>query len=316
MCRIERVVRGAILFVAAAAAPLLLLACNETSTQALGDGGQRDGGVRDACSSIDCAPDAGHVRDGGSPRDGGPSVARQARTICAGGRVVCQIDRALPDIVTCVFDEGLPRSEGFDRPTTVACGENHVCVVARNETRCFGENLSGQTDVPEGTAFETIAAGFDHTCGLDEDGMIHCWGRIASPPGGRYVDIVSGRAHVCAIAADGSVRCFGANQVGQAAPPDANWRALGAGGDTTCATTSVTATCWGAPIPEFPAESQIAVGENHACGLNEGAISCVGGNENGQLNLVGDFEELAAAAGRTCGRRRSGAVECAGTLAP
>ena len=54
---------------------------------------------------------------------------------------------------------------------------------------CWGYNAFGQlgvgdtlrrtapTPVAGGLTFQSLAAGFDHTCGITTDGTAYCWGR-------------------------------------------------------------------------------------------------------------------------------------------
>lgn len=59
-----------------------------------------------------------------------------------------------------------------------------------------------------------VSAGRDHSCGLDKDGRIHCWGRdyhgSTFSPEGSFVQVsASDSGAVCAVEEDGSVLCWG-----------------------------------------------------------------------------------------------------------
>src|SRR5690606_9464479 len=93
----------------------------------------------------------------------------------------------------------------------------------------WGENSEGQTDVPEGlTNVKEIAAGFDTSMALKEDGTVLAWGRLAEPPFPLAVprgltDVVkisSGARHKVALKSDGEVVVWGTNQWGQLNVPD------------------------------------------------------------------------------------------------
>ncbi len=127
-----------------------------------------------------------------------------------------------------------------------------------------------------------ISAGYCHTCAVDDDGWVRCWGYVLSEPpswwsnGGSAPSPVAGIAravsvstawyHRCAVIADGSVRCSGYNEYGQL-------------GDGTT----------GAPLQAVIVErlsdaAAVSVGERHSCAtLESGAIACWGSNDVGQL---------------------------------
>jgi alpha-tubulin suppressor-like RCC1 family protein len=85
----------------------------------------------------------------------------------------------------------------------------------------------GRTYRPE------VSAGGAHTCAIDEDGVLLCWGdgsygqlgigELSEPlhrdaPAaleGEYEAVAAGGAHTCAIASDGHVACFGDGTNGQ-----------------------------------------------------------------------------------------------------
>ncbi|NLN62677.1 MAG: hypothetical protein GX146_07335, partial [Myxococcales bacterium] len=80
---------------------------------------------------------------------------------------------------------------------------------------CWGDNENGQATPPD-VVFTAIAAGYYHTCGLDEDGAAHCWGNyyhgLSDPPDDvLFTDIAAGHYHSCGIrAGDRIVVCWGA----------------------------------------------------------------------------------------------------------
>ena len=186
--------------------------------------------------------------------------------------------------------------------TSVAAGGAHSCVVTSlGGVYCWGENSSGQlgddnapadsaTAVPasdngdlSGVAVQ-VAAGEAHTCALDYDGSVFCWGdnsagqlgigggpdqpvptQVAELAGRVIVEISAGAEHSCAIDEKGLAWCWGDNSAGQLGTPDKPARSdepvpvstdtgmtgpvvdIDAGGYSTCAaTTEGAAFCWGA----------------------------------------------------------------------
>ena len=134
---------------------------------------------------------------------------------------------------------------------------------------------------PEPDTAAAIAAGGKHTCYLDGEGIVQCWGANgaadkgqADPPDGIFAAISAGYEHTCGIRDDGGgIECWGDNASGQSAAPAGSFAAVDAGRAHTCGIRAddVTAACWGrneygqtdAPDGEFTA---ISAGGEHSCG--------------------------------------------------
>jgi alpha-tubulin suppressor-like RCC1 family protein len=129
-----------------------------------------------------------------------------------------------------------------------------------------------------------ISVGFDHTCKINEDGTVRCWGgnsfgqlgnnstTASSTPVlvsgiSSAVAVAAGRFYTCAVLSDGTARCWGVNNLGQ----------LGKGSITTRQLTPVVVTGLTNVVG-------IATGQAHACALlANGRASCWGTNNAGQL---------------------------------
>jgi alpha-tubulin suppressor-like RCC1 family protein len=232
--------------------------------------------------------------------------------------------------------------------TAVSAGGSHTCTIAAERVRCFGANGSGQLGdgtttnrsepaaAPLGADPATparIAAGGAHTCAVDTDGHVWCWGngeegavgdgsgmdrpapvalRLGSD-GATAQAIAAGGAHTCAVTTAGQLYCWGRGDEGQ----------LGAG-DTVDALDPTL-------VPAISGVVDVAAGGAHTCAIvgTERAVWCWGDNDSGQLGNgmteVGPTETptpvagltgvqaLSAGAAHTCALRSDRTVWCWGT---
>jgi len=187
----------------------------------------------------------------------------------------------------------------------------------------------GAAVLPAGPSFTAVAAGGEHTCAVDNEGAVLCWGSGSAGQlgDGSYTDrstarrvaslehgvkaVAAGWKHSCALASGGGVWCWGANHQGQ----------LGDG-----------STLWSSrPKQTAGLESgvrAITAGDSHTCALTEtGQVWCWGQNDRGQLGdgtttprkapvaVIGLETGVAAiAAGwyHTCALTQGGGVLCWG----
>jgi len=145
--------------------------------------------------------------------------------------------------------------------TAIAAGHNHTLALKADGTlvawgagadRGPGDSPSpylhrGQCAVPSVLAKEvaTIAADFNHTLALTEDGNVHAWGynnygQLDIPTDGRtgVKGIAAGNNHSVALRTDGRVVAWGGNTEGQCDVPEAalsGVRSVSAGGVQTVA---------------------------------------------------------------------------------
>ena len=82
----------------------------------------------------------------------------------------------------------------------------------------------------------SISSGFAHSCGIQPDGTVACWGfndfGQSTPPGGEFTQVSAGGRHTCGVESDGTVACWGNNALGQATPPAGTFTQVSAGGDS------------------------------------------------------------------------------------
>ncbi|MEK7991664.1 MAG: Ig-like domain repeat protein, partial [Thiotrichaceae bacterium] len=218
--------------------------------------------------------------------------------------------------------------------------EMHACVVRDSGESCWGNNDDGQ--LADGTTIEyhtpvptsnnspliEIALGQNHTCGLELDGYVRCWGSNVSGQAGTTLNnaiaIGAGAAHSCALISDGTMKCWGSNangQLGNGSTVDSatavtvlsvnNVTAIGVGANHTCAVISGgTVKCWGANaggqlgdttiIDKSSAVSisglinvnKLSLGQSHSCALlNDNTVKCWGANADGQLGDASNTQQ-------------------------
>lgn len=193
----------------------------------------------------------------------------------------------------------------------------------------FGQLGNGSTEpmsaepVLVSQTFAQVAAGYQHTCGVRDNGNLHCWGlnangqvdtggvawlttpeRVTEVNGAALV--AAGVAHTCALLETGAAKCFGSNAEGQLGD-GTNLSRFGqvvdvvhigpfigrsAAVNHTCGLREGgEVICWGegygveAVVVVLPdAAVAITSGSYHACAvLADGTIWCWGWNAYGQL---------------------------------
>ena len=179
------------------------------------------------------------------------------------------------------------------------------------------------------TRFASVSAGWDHTCGVQRDGSVACWGSNyansiwlgqATPPAGEFTSVsaggVIGGGHTCGVRRDGSVACWGRDRDGQATPPAREFASVSAGFRHTCGVRrDGSVACWGRdrdgqatpPAGDF---ASVSAGRHHTCGVQrDGTVACWGDDDYGQATPpAGDFASVSAGFWHTCGVRRDGTV--------
>ena len=168
-----------------------------------------------------------------------------------------------------------------------------------------------------------VAAGWAHSCSLDNAGAVRCWGAngygqlgngllqngLTSPTtpaiSSGATAVAGGYYHTCAIVTGGALRCWGYNALGQLGDGTTTDRRTAvtviASGVTqvdggiyyTCAVVSGAVKCWGSGPTSSNTPTTIiasgatavAVGSAHACALVADAVKCWGNN---QFNQIGD----------------------------
>lgn len=206
-----------------------------------------------------------------------------------------------------------PGNYTFDASAVVAGSTTYIPDTFTLTVTINGGDAEAVTVVYEELAllgnYERLSGGQDHTCGLDDSGVVHCWGtsnvgalgtgldvdsKLTPVPvaTGPYAQVEAGSTFTCARRASGSVDCWGFNFDGQ----------IGAGLPTGGGAPNVLTPT---PVAGGHVFTQISVAaeSSHACGLDQtGSAWCWGRNLNGQLG-DGTFdyadEPVAVAGGHT-----------------
>ena len=230
----------------------------------------------------------------------------------------------------------------------IGVGSTHSCVVPQDGIlRCWGANDSGQlgdgsfverslptkVDGKWSGRIQTLAMGYAHTCAIDGDHFLYCWGdnsfgqlgnknqsgrlspqRVNLGEGQRVEFVATGYAHTCAVLRDGSLMCWGFNGSGQLGDGSTEDRFI---------PVSVN-------LGKDRLAKRVAVGFSHTCVLlDDHSIQCWGANDSGQLGdgtIInspvpvavsigwGDrFGSLVAGDSHTCALNDIGILKCWGS---
>jgi alpha-tubulin suppressor-like RCC1 family protein len=256
---------------------------------------------------------------------------------------------------------------------SIAAGARHTCalvspfVFSLSNVACWGDDRLGQLgtadaqDVCPSTgephcaleplgidgfdAFQSLALGDAHTCGISLDQVPLCWGNNSlgqlgdgSPVKSRsapqpiagdflFASITSGRDHMCGLTVGGLAYCWGSNEYGQ----------LGSGNQPLSLCGGVECSRKPVPVAGGLQFARLAAGGNNTCGIvTSGDAYCWGDNTVSQLGsglyysfcgtrycarlprLVFNglkFSELALGAQHVCGRTVRNELFCWGSNA-
>ena len=186
-------------------------------------------------------------------------------------------------------------------PDVASAGGAHSCAVAGGNIFCWGANNTFQLGLGAGVnqdqpsrmqvgtnhGWAAVAAGGGHTCALQADATLWCWGANMQQQTGQFngsspvvtsptqvgtaadwMMVATGQNHTCGITlSTGSLYCWGDNSFGQVG--------VGSFGNS-----------YGAPqlVDGSIRYLKVVAGDTHTCGLRaDGLMYCWGGNSDGQL---------------------------------
>jgi len=192
----------------------------------------------------------------------------------------------------------------------IATFDLHSCVIDDNRNAwCWGANGAGQLGdgsstlsyepvavrMPTGVYFDAVTVGYDHSCGLGNNGVAYCWGANSAgqlgngsttvslsptmailPAGVTFSRLEAGFQFTCAIGTDGRSYCWGRNDNGQ----------LGTG-NTTNLSQPTSVTLSGISF------ANLDCGYSSTCAVTTtGAVYCWGRNDTAQLGLGDTTQRL------------------------
>ena len=232
----------------------------------------------------------------------------------------------------------------------VSAQRRHTCVLTTNgEVECWGLNAFGRLGdgtlvnrgapskvvFPDGVRITELSRGLSaHTCGVDQDGAVWCWGlnthgqlgtldlrRTEVAVGARGLDrpvtaVVTTEHSTCALA-DGDVWCWGDNT--NAVLGQQTDRVVGV---------NLPGSVIPLRVPGLDTVTSLYAGGNHLCALQgDGALFCWGDNKYGQLGignedqtveprpvvgLSGNVVDVALGQSHTCVLVEGGSATCWG----
>ena len=203
---------------------------------------------------------------------------------------------------------------------TAGCADGTTFCPGRQTTRAqmatFLARATGLVGLPTRSlpavrAYTAVTAGDFHTCALEGDNTIVCWGDNgngqADAPDGQYTAVTAGYVHTCAVGANNTTVCWGANGNGQADAPDGQYTAVTAGYVHTCAVGANT----DAPDGQYTA---VNAGSFHTCALRaDNTTVCWGANGNGQADAPdGQYTAVNAGGFHTCALGADNTITCWG----
>ncbi|XP_024533877.1 serine/threonine-protein kinase-like protein CR4 [Selaginella moellendorffii] len=177
--------------------------------------------------------------------------------------------------------------------TSISCGSSHCCAIRSSDSRadCWGNNGS-----PPGENFLSVSSGKNFSCGLTQDGALHCWGgvpeSIQEAKNERFASVFVGGRSVCGLTSSTmDALCWDEDHHGRSSlvPPGLKFSSLAGGLSHTCGIRADNhqVMCWGddhlrqLQAPKSATFSSISAGNFHTCGVTRddpAKLLCWGNN--------------------------------------
>ena len=194
----------------------------------------------------------------------------------------------------------------------IAAGTYHSVALKSDGTlAAWGDNSSGECNVPGGNNYVAVAAGAYHSIALKSDGSLAAWGdnslgECNVPGGNDYVAVAVGDVHSVALKTDGTLVAWGINLDGQCNVPGGNNYVAVAAAKSSCVAlkTDGTLAAWGdnslgqCNVPD--GNNYVAVAAAGFCGLalkSDGTLAAWGDNSFDLCNVPSGNNYVAVAGG-------------------
>ena len=224
-------------------------------------------------------------------------------------------------------DAGTPLVPSSD----VVVGFGFSCALTRDGAPvCWGEDAA-ELQAPPSSSYKDLDAGAAYVCGIETEGAISCWRFpdersayldeiVLNAPAGEFGSLSASWWGACALDLDGVPVCWGNEGFEARVPAHLTFSTLEMSHDGGCGLlTDGTIHCFcvpeGCPLDGEAVPtgtwSQIAVGYEHACALDEeGLVECWGWSAGeGEVDGV-RFKAISAGDAYTCGVTLDGFVQC------
>ena len=156
-----------------------------------------------------------------------------------------------------VITFGIAEAEGIAFALSVDELKSRLAALSRvPPTATPQPTLTAAPTLSPSEAFQQVAAGAFHTCGLKVDGSTVCWGTNrhqdgknggqANPPDGSFQQLSAGAWHTCGVKTNGRIVCWGNNEYEQTTSPAGVFKQVTAGLRHSCGImTNNKVVCWG-----------------------------------------------------------------------
>lgn len=179
------------------------------------------------------------------------------------------------------------------------------------------------TEVPSpahpSSSLRGLATGSAHTCGIDDDAGLVCWGNQfgETPAGTGFKEVAVGASTACAIRTDNSLVCWGTFTFGEEEPPEGAFDSVSVGMDAACGLrTDGSVLCWGTGVAADEREPE---GEFQSvaflCGVTvSGEVSCWGNSPYAEVPSISEQVALVTVSQmNACALSVDGRAVCWGT---